>query len=152
MYCSCFHGEDVYFRVFRYSEFISLIWKEPFMTKFECHKLQEGYFSVQGYFEYPRKILCRFQLIEIKSHVSIRKTQSKRPYAHQSATYVRTRWQYRPDSHQCLETLNYSRLHPSGRNGKSSGSSSEFEKNPTFKCICPDDVAIPSGRHSVFDK
>jgi hypothetical protein len=78
------------------------------MTKFECHKLQEGYFSVQGYFEYPRKILCRFQFREIGSHDSIPMTQSKRPDAHQSATYVWTRWQYRPDAHQCLETLNCS--------------------------------------------
>jgi hypothetical protein len=122
------------------------------MTKFECHKLQEDYFSFQGYFVYPRKILCRFQLREIGSHVSARKTQSKRLDAHQSTTYVRTRWQYRSDSHQCLETLNCSKLHPSGRNGKLSGRSSEFEKNLTFKCIHPDDVAIPSGRHSVFDK
>jgi hypothetical protein len=129
-----------------------MIWKEPFMTNFECHKLQEGYFSVQGYFEYPRKILYRFQLREIESHVSVWTTQSKRPDAHQSATYVRTRWQYRPDSHQCLETLNCSRLHPSGRNGKSSGCFSEFEKNPTFKCICSNDLAIPSRCHSMFDK
>jgi hypothetical protein len=41
------------------------------MTKFECHKLQEGYFSVQGYFEYPRKILCIFQLREIGTHDSV---------------------------------------------------------------------------------
>jgi len=76
----------------------------------------------------------------------------KRPDAHQSTTSVRTRWQYRPDAHQCLETLNCSRLHSSGRNGKSSSRSSEFEKNTTFKCIRPDDVAISSGCHSVFDK
>jgi hypothetical protein len=64
------------------------------MTKFECHKLQEVYFNVQGYFEYPRKILCRFKLREIGSHESVQTTQSKRLDAHQSITYVRTRWQY----------------------------------------------------------
>jgi hypothetical protein len=122
------------------SEFISLIWKEPFMTKFECHKLQEGYFSVQGYFEYPRKILCRFQLREIRSHDFVQTTQSKRPDAHHSATYVRTRWQYHPDSHQCLQTLNCSRLHPSGLNGKSSCCYLEFEKILAFHCIRPEDV------------
>jgi hypothetical protein len=58
----------------------------------------------------------------------------------------------RPDAHQCLEASNSSRLHLSGHNGKSSGLSSEFEKNPALKYIRPDDVAIPSGRHSVFDK
>jgi hypothetical protein len=55
-------------------------------------------------------------------------------------------------THQCLEALNSSRLHPSGRNGKSSERSSEFEKIPVFQCIRPDDVVILSGRHSVFDK
>jgi hypothetical protein len=110
------------------------------MTKFECHKLQEGYFNVQGYFEYPRKILCRFQLREIRSHESVQTTQSKRLDAHQSVTYVRTRWQYRPDAHQCLETLNYSRLHLSKRNSKSVGNYLEFEKILTFLCIRLDDV------------
>lgn len=75
-----------------------------------------------------------------------------RPDAHQSATSVRTTRSFRPDVHQCLEASNNSRLHPSGRNGKSSGRSSEFEKIPVFQCIRPDDVAIPSGRHSGFDK
>jgi hypothetical protein len=35
----------MYFRVFRYSEFISLMWKEPYYDKLQ---LQEGYFSIQG--------------------------------------------------------------------------------------------------------
>jgi hypothetical protein len=74
------------------------------------------------------------------------------PNAHQPATSIRTMRTFRSDAHQCLEASNSSRLHPSGRNGKSSGRYSEFEKNPAFKCIRPDDVAIPSGRHSVFDK
>jgi hypothetical protein len=34
----------------KYLEFISLRWKEPYYDKFQCHKLQEGYFSVQGRF------------------------------------------------------------------------------------------------------
>jgi len=72
--------------------------------------------------------------------------------AHQSTTSIRTTRTFRPDAHQCLEALNSSRLHPSERNGKSSGRYSEFEKNPAFKCIHPDDVAILSGRHLVFDK
>jgi hypothetical protein len=44
-----------------------------------------------------------------------------RPDAHQSATSVRMTRSFRPDSHQCLEASNSSRLHPSERNGKSSG-------------------------------
>jgi hypothetical protein len=75
-----------------------------------------------------------------------------RPDAHQSATSVRTTRSFRLDAHQCLEALNSAKFHPSGRNGKSSGRSSEFEKTPVFQRIRPDDVAIPSGRHSVFDK
>jgi hypothetical protein len=68
------------------------------------------------------------------------------------ASSVRTTRTFRSDAHQCLEASNSSRFHPSGRNGKSSGRYSEFEKKPTFKCICPDDVTITSGRHSVLDK
>jgi len=75
-----------------------------------------------------------------------------RPDAHQLATSVRTTRSFRLDAHQCLEASNSSRLHPFGRNGKSSGRSSEFEKIPLFQRIRPDDVVIPFGRHSVFDK
>jgi len=74
------------------------------------------------------------------------------PDAHQSATYVRTTRSFRPNAHQCLDASNSSRFHPSGRNGKSSGRSSDFEKIPMFQRIRADDVVIPSGRHSVFDK
>jgi hypothetical protein len=74
------------------------------------------------------------------------------PDAHQSATSIRTRRSFRPDAHQCLEASNSSRLHPSGRNGKSSERSLEFEKISMFQRIRPGDVVIPSGRHSMFDK
>jgi hypothetical protein len=74
------------------------------------------------------------------------------PDAHQSATSVRTTRTFRSDAHQCLEASNSSISHPSGRNGKSSGRSSEFERIPVFQRIRPDDVVIPSGRHSGFDK
>jgi hypothetical protein len=85
-------------------------------------------------------------------HVSLPDDVVFRPDAHQSVTSIWTMRSFRPDAHQCLEASNSSRLHPSGRNGKSSGRSSEFEKIPVFQCIRPDDVAIPSGRHSGFDK
>jgi hypothetical protein len=74
------------------------------------------------------------------------------PDAHQSATSVQTTRSILSDAHQCLEASNSSRLHPFGRNGKSSGRSSEFEKILVFQRIRPDDVVIPSGRHSGFDK
>jgi len=68
------------------------------------------------------------------------------------ASSIQTKRTFRPDAHQCLEASNSSRFHPSKRNGKSSGRSSEFEKNPAFKCISPDVVVIPSGYHLVLDK
>jgi hypothetical protein len=34
----------------KYLEFISLRWEEPYYDKFQCHKLQECYFNVQGRF------------------------------------------------------------------------------------------------------
>jgi hypothetical protein len=46
----CLNMDNVYFRVFRYSEFISLIWKGSYYDKFQCHKLQEGNFRVPGRF------------------------------------------------------------------------------------------------------
>jgi hypothetical protein len=75
-----------------------------------------------------------------------------RPDAHQSATSVRTTRSFRPGAHQCLEASNSSRFHSSRPNGKLSRRSSEFEKIPVFQRIRLDDVVIPSGRHSVFDK
>jgi hypothetical protein len=60
-----------------------------------------------------------------------------RPDAHQSATSVRTSRSCRTDALQCLDVSNSSRFHPSGRNGKSFGRSSEFEKIPVFQCIRP---------------
>jgi hypothetical protein len=75
-----------------------------------------------------------------------------RPDAHPSATSVRMTRSFRPDAHQCLKASNSSRFHPSGRNDKLSGCSSEFEKTPVFQCIRLDDVAIQFGCHSVFDK
>jgi hypothetical protein len=68
------------------------------------------------------------------------------------ASSIRTTRTFCPDAHQCLEASNTSRFHPSLCNGKLSGRSSEFEKIPVFQRIRPDDVAISSGHHSVFDK
>jgi hypothetical protein len=84
-----------------------------------------------------------------------------RPDAHQSTTYVRTTRSLRLDAHQCLEASNSSRLHPSGRNGKSSRRSLEFEKIPVFQRIrrttwlyrpdaiqCLTSIRVSSSRHS----
>lgn len=94
------------------------------MTSCKCHKLQEGYFSIQRRF-------CA----NSNSEKSDPMFPSGRP-----SLRVRTRWQNRSDAHQCLETLNYSRLYPSKRNDKLSGHYLEFEKILAFQCICLNDV------------
>jgi hypothetical protein len=77
-----------------------------------------------------------------------------RPDAHQLATSIRTTRSFCLDAHQCLEASNISRLHPSGRNGKSSGRSSEFEKIPVFQRIRSDaiqgltSIRVSASRHS----
>jgi hypothetical protein len=77
-----------------------------------------------------------------------------RPDPHQSATSVWTMRSFRPDAHQCLEASNSSRFHPSGRNGKSSRRSSEFEKIPVFQRIrldgiqCLTSIRVSASRHS----
>jgi hypothetical protein len=70
------------------------------------------------------------------------------------ASSVRTTRTFCPDAHQCLEASNNSSLHPSGRNDKSSGRSSEFEKIPVFQCIrldaiqCLTSIRASALRHS----
>jgi hypothetical protein len=93
-----------------------------------------------------KKILWRFQGSLFRLPVS-------RPDAHQSAISVRTTRTFHPDAHQCLEASNSSRLHPFGRNGKSFGRSSEFEKIPVFHCIrldaiqCLTSIRVSASRH-----
>jgi len=99
-----------------------------------------------------REDSMKFSRIYFGSLAAVQNDMEFRPDAHQSATSVRTTRTFRPDSHQCLEASNSSRMHPSGRNGKLSESSSEFEKIPMFQSIRSDDVVIPSGCHSGFDK
>jgi hypothetical protein len=74
------------------------------------------------------------------------------PSRHSSVSNIRPDDYIFPFRLPCPEASNSSRLHPSGRNGKSSGCSLEFEKIPVVQWIRPDDVVIPSGRYSVFDK
>jgi hypothetical protein len=99
-----------------------------------------------------KKILLSFEASLFRFPVNRPEDVVFRPDAHQSTTSVQATRTFRPDTHQCLEASNSSRLHPSRCNGKSSGRSSEFEKIPVFQGIRPDDVVIPSGSHSVFDK
>jgi len=125
-------GIPFYFRVFRYSEFISLLWKEPYYDKFQCHKLQKRQFQSS------RKILRSFQL-----------SKSLIPYSRPDGIVKR------PDALQCLEDFVSSALHPFGLQGSTSVCSLVFEKNLVFLCrqgsrktSCnhPDSRATPSGR------
>jgi hypothetical protein len=86
-----------------------------------------------------KKTLCRIQISQFSSIASVRTMWY-------SVWTLICQSNIRPDAHQCLETSNCSRFHPSGRHGKSPGRYSEFEMNPAFKCIHPDDVTIPSRR------
>jgi hypothetical protein len=95
----------------KYSEFISLIRKRPYYDKFQCHKLQECYFSVPGRF------CVDSNLEEVGFFVSIQTAQ----------------WCIRmPISVEKL--LNSSSVHLSRRHGNTSRRYSEFEKIPVILC------------------
>jgi hypothetical protein len=68
----------------------------------------------KNYFKCSRKILCRFQLKKVGSHVSVQTAQS---------------CLWAPFS---VEKLNNSKLHQSESHGNMSRRSSEFEKIPAF--------------------
>jgi hypothetical protein len=69
MYCCWFHRDAVYFIVFRYSECISRIWKEPHYDMLQVSQASSRLFQCS------RKTMCRFQLKEVGSQASGRKTQ-----------------------------------------------------------------------------
>jgi hypothetical protein len=100
-----------------------------------------------------REDSVKFSRIYFGSLSAVRTTWF-RSDAHQSAISVRTMRSFRPDTLQCLKASNSSRLHPSGRNGKSSGCSSEFKKIPVFQYIRPDAIQcltrikVSASRHS----
>jgi hypothetical protein len=58
----------------------------------------------------------------------------------------------RPNTHQCREASNSSRLHPFGRHGNISERSSKFEKIPMFQCIRPNDVVISARHQSKYEE
>jgi len=98
-----------------------------------------------------KKTLCRIQINQFSSLGSVRMTWysvwmliSQQHPSGRWELSVRTMRTFRPDAHQCLEASNSSRLHPFGRNGKSSGCSSKFEKILVFQWIRQDDVSYRS--------
>jgi len=84
------------------------MWKEPYYDKLRVSQ------ASWRLFQCSRKILCKFQLREVGSKATVRTMWCSGPDALQLATSVWTMRTFRPDSQQCLETSNYSRLHPSG--------------------------------------
>lgn len=100
----------------KYLEFMSLRWKEPYYDNFQCHKLQESYFSVQG----------RFYL-----NSNSEKSDPLFPFERLSKSSgrlsVRTTWQYRPDAHISFKL--------SGRLSNAPGRSSVFNKKSNFLLI-----------------
>jgi hypothetical protein len=115
MWCCCFHRISVYFRVFRYSKFISLNIERALLWQVLCHKHEEGYFRSS------RKILCRFQIRVVRSKDSVRTLVSQ-------ATSVRTMRTFHLDSHLCPEASNHSRLHPFERLSNTSERFLVFDK------------------------
>jgi hypothetical protein len=66
------------------------MWKKPYYDKLQVSQVS------RRLFQYSKKILCRFQLREVGSHVSIWTTQSKSPDAHQSVVYYRKQQKIKP--------------------------------------------------------
>jgi len=136
MQCYCFHRDAILFqslqifRVYFSDVERALLWQVPVFNEDSAQTPTQ-----------------RSRIPSIRSEIPVNRLNT-----HQSATSIRTTKTFLLDPHKCLEALNCSRLHPSGSNGKSSGRSLELEKNPAFKRIHLDDVAIPSGCHIVFDK
>jgi len=170
MQCCCFHRDAVYFRVFRYSEFISLIWKEPYYDKLQCYKLQEDYFRNF------RKILCRFQIKKVGSFISVQMAQSSF-WTLIGQQHLSGR---RGNTFRMAISVYYTSLYLSGLLSNMSGHSSEFQRNLAFlvhqsgrrgntnrtpvnvrqvkgfpsqtqiwedSCNRPDDKSTPSGRY-----
>jgi hypothetical protein len=102
----------LYFRVFRYSEFISLMWKESYYDKLQVSQASGRLFQCS------RKILYRFQIREVGSQATLRTMWCSRSDAFQLATSVRTTRTFRPNVPQCLEA---SALKMSGRQSNTSG-------------------------------
>jgi hypothetical protein len=128
-----------------YLEFISLRWKEPYYDKFSVTSMKKSI----------SEVLRRF-CANSNSEKSDPKHLSRRPckpFGRLSVSNILPDDVAIPSGRPSVSRkFKLFKDTPSRRNGKSSGHSSEFKKNPMSKCIRPDDLAIPSGCHSVFDK
>jgi len=128
----------------KYLEFIFLRWNEPYYDKFSVTSIKKVISEVLGRFcansnsekldpkiSFPCLEFGRYSVSKISTndlaipsgHPSVSRSFEQFKFA-----YVQTSWQH-------VQTR-----------------SSEFQKNPAFKFIRLDDVAIPSGRQSMFNK
>jgi len=102
-------GIPYYFRIIKYLEIISLIWKRPYYDKFQCPKLQEGNFRV------PERFYKVSNSKKVKSLVPFRTVQwsvwmpscAEKILTAQRAS-VRTSRQHRPDALQCSRRIQIS--------------------------------------------
>jgi hypothetical protein len=99
-----------------------------------------------------RRLCAEFKIVKFKSLVSVR-TKWYSIWTLISQATIRLDVENFPSGRPSVSRASISSsLHTSGRHGNMSERSSKFQKNPAFKCIRPDDVAIPSERQSVFNK
>jgi hypothetical protein len=103
----------------KHLEFMSLRWKEPYYDKFQYHRLQEGYFSVQGRFyansnseksdplfpsRRPNKMFRRSSVNNIRLNdvaIPSRRPSMSRRFEQFKVASVQRSWQHvRLDAHQ----------------------------------------------------
>jgi hypothetical protein len=133
----------------KYLEFISLRWKDPYYDKFQCHKLQEGYFNVQWRFcaDSNSEKLDPLFLLKRPSKASERSSvsnicpddvaiPSRRPSVSRSFE------QFKVTS--VCTSLQHVRTLISVRQEIRFPSQTQIWED---SCICPDDRATPSGRY-----
>jgi len=150
----------------KYSEFISLRWKRPYYDKFQCHKLQEGYFSVQwrfcanfnseksdSLFPSERSLVSNIHPNDVAipselPSMSIRFEQFK-------VAFVRTSWQHIRMLFRVREESSIP-VHPSGRRGNTVWTPIRVQLELVFplqtyiwedSCIRPDDMVTLSRRY-----
>jgi hypothetical protein len=156
----------------KYLEFISLRWKEPYYDKFQYHKLQEGYFSVQGRFCTDSNLKKSDPLFSSKwpsktsgcssvSNISLdvvaipsRLPLVSRSFEQSKVASVRTSWQHVWTLLWVREDSSVS-VHPSERRGNTVRTPTKVRGELGFplqtriwedSCIRPDDRATPSRR------
>jgi hypothetical protein len=128
-----------------YLEFISLRWKEPYYDKFNVTSMKKAISEVSERF-------CADSNLE-KSDPKISSGPPYLKFGRSPVNNIRPDDVVIPSEHLSMSrSFEQLRLDTTRRHGNMSRHFLEFQKNPAFECICPDDVTIPSDRQSVFNK